>query len=89
MTPPVPLSAGARIWQSQGVSGVKRLARCRFFLLEMRAGARFFSLTEASRCGGMKSFPVSLSGGAPIWQGEGLEFQAPEVFQSYFFLARV
>ena len=47
--------------------------------------AQFFSLTEASRCGGMKSFPVSLPGGAPIWQGEGLELQAPEVFRSLFF----
>ena len=33
----------------------------------------------------MKSFPVSLPGGAPIWQGEGLELQAPEVFRSLFF----
>ena len=42
MVSPVPLSADARIWQSQGVSGVKRLTRCRFFLMEKRAGARFF-----------------------------------------------
>ena len=48
--------------------------------------APLFSLTEASRCDGMKSFPVSLSGGAPVWQGEGLELQAPEVFQSLSFL---
>ena len=37
--------------------------------------------------------PVSLSGGAPIWQGEGVELQAPEVILTFFFwecvLARV
>ena len=29
--------------------------------------------------------PRFLARGAPIWQGEGLELQAPEVFRSLFF----